>query len=83
MDTQNRQPRIVGTNIASTKLCDTFGINQPIFAFTHSLDTVAAVSRCGGLGVYGATRRTPEEIRSNAAVQEAYLGAVHKETSNA
>ena len=26
---------------------------------------------------------TPEEIRSNAAVQEAYLGAVHKEISNA
>ena len=26
---------------------------------------------------------TPEEIRSNAAVQEAYLGAAHKEASNA
>ena len=76
MDTLNRQPRSVGTRIASTKLCDTFGINQPIFAFTHSLDTVAAVSRCGGLGVYGATRRTPEEIRTELAALRVKAGAV-------
>ena len=76
MDTRNQQPRSVGTRIASTKLCDTFGIEQPIFAFTHSLDTVAAVSRCGGLGVYGATRRTPEEIRTELAALRVKAGAV-------
>lgn len=45
-----------------TAVCDLFQIPHPVFAFTHSVPTVAAVSRSGGLGVYGATRRTPQEI---------------------
>ena len=31
-----------------TKLCDQFGIEFPIFAFSHCRDVVAAVSKAGG-----------------------------------
>ncbi len=39
-----------------TDLCDRFGIERPIFAFTPSEHVAAAVSRAGGLGVLGAVR---------------------------
>jgi len=37
-------------------LCDAFGIEYPIFAFTPSEHVAAAVSRAGGLGVLGCVR---------------------------
>ena len=37
-----------------TSLCDTLGIEFPIFAFTHCRDVVVAVSKAGGFGVLGA-----------------------------
>jgi NAD(P)H-dependent flavin oxidoreductase YrpB (nitropropane dioxygenase family) len=39
-----------------------FGIEFPIFAFSHCRDVVAAVSRAGGLGVLGALAFTPDEL---------------------
>jgi NAD(P)H-dependent flavin oxidoreductase YrpB (nitropropane dioxygenase family) len=46
-----------------TKLCDEFGIDHPIFAFTPSEHVAAAVSRAGGLGVLGCVRfNEPEEL---------------------
>ena len=39
-----------------TALCDDFGIDYPIFAFTPSEHVAAAVSRAGGLGVLGCVR---------------------------
>ena len=39
-----------------TDLCDQFGIDYPIFAFTPSEHVAAAVSRAGGLGVLGCVR---------------------------
>ncbi|MCW2844376.1 MAG: 2-nitropropane dioxygenase [Nocardioides sp.] len=39
-----------------TPLCDVFGIDYPIFAFTPSEHVAAAVSRAGGLGVLGCVR---------------------------
>ena len=46
-----------------TELCDRFGIDVPIFAFTPSEHVAAAVSRAGGLGVLGAVRfNEPEEL---------------------
>ncbi len=45
-----------------TRLCDTFGIEFPIFAFSHCRDVVAAVSRAGGFGVLGALAFTPEQL---------------------
>ncbi|HEX7738243.1 MAG TPA: nitronate monooxygenase family protein [Marmoricola sp.] len=39
-----------------TDLCERFGIEYPIFAFTPSEKVAAAVSKAGGLGVLGAVR---------------------------
>ncbi|KRF11613.1 monooxygenase [Nocardioides sp. Soil797] len=39
-----------------TDLCDLFGIEVPIFAFTPSEHVAAAVSKAGGLGVLGCVR---------------------------
>jgi len=45
-----------------TRICDTFGIDVPIFAFSHCRDVVAAVSRAGGFGVLGAIGFSPEQL---------------------
>ncbi|MEO6472044.1 MAG: nitronate monooxygenase family protein [Aeromicrobium sp.] len=46
-----------------TELCERFGIEYPIFAFTPSEHVAAAVSRAGGLGVLGAVRfNDPAEL---------------------
>jgi NAD(P)H-dependent flavin oxidoreductase YrpB (nitropropane dioxygenase family) len=45
-----------------TPICDLFGIEFPIFAFSHCRDVVAAVSRAGGLGVLGALYFTPDQL---------------------
>lgn len=45
-----------------TALCDDFGIEFPIFAFSHCRDVVAAVSKAGGLGVLGALAFSPGQL---------------------
>ncbi|MGW2146133.1 NAD(P)H-dependent flavin oxidoreductase [Nonomuraea bangladeshensis] len=47
-----------------TRVTDMFGIELPIFAFSHCRDVVAAVSRAGGMGVLGALYFTPEELET-------------------
>jgi len=44
------------------ELCERFGIEFPIFAFTHCRDVAAAVSRAGGLGVLGALAFPPDQL---------------------
>jgi NAD(P)H-dependent flavin oxidoreductase YrpB (nitropropane dioxygenase family) len=57
-----------------TPVCAMFGLAHPLFAFSHSVSVAAAVSRCGGLGTYGATRRMPQEIRDELAQLRALAG---------
>ena len=45
-----------------TKACELFGIECPIFAFTHCKDVAAAVTNAGGLGVLGVAMKGPEDI---------------------
>jgi len=45
-----------------TRLADEFGIEFPIFAFSHCRDVVAAVSRAGGMGVLGALAFSTEQL---------------------
>lgn len=45
-----------------TPICEMFGIDVPIFGFSHCRDVVAAVSAAGGLGVFGAGTFSPEEL---------------------
>src|SRR5436190_12026149 len=45
-----------------TNVATLFGIDFPIFAFTHCRDVAAAVTNAGGLGVLGAVAHTPEQL---------------------
>ncbi|MGV0684724.1 NAD(P)H-dependent flavin oxidoreductase [Mycolicibacterium thermoresistibile] len=46
----------------TSALCEQFGIDFPLFAFSHCRDVVAAVTNAGGFGVLGATAYTPEQL---------------------
>jgi NAD(P)H-dependent flavin oxidoreductase YrpB (nitropropane dioxygenase family) len=47
----------------STPVTDMLGVQYPVFGFVHSVDVVVAICIAGGVGIYGGTRDTPEEIR--------------------
>lgn len=57
-----------------TPVCETFGIEKPIFGFAHSIAVTAALSRAGGFGVYGATMDEPEEIAAKSDEIRALAG---------
>ena len=57
-----------------TEVCDTLGIEFPIFAFTHCRDVVVAVSKAGGLGVLGAVGFSPERLREELDWIDAHIG---------
>ena len=44
------------------RICEMFGIEFPILAFSHCRDVVAAVSKAGGMGILGAEASTPEQF---------------------
>ncbi|MBL8385718.1 MAG: nitronate monooxygenase [Burkholderiales bacterium] len=44
-------------------MCEMFGIELPIFAFSHCRDVVVEVSKAGGMGVLGMARMSPERVR--------------------
>src|SRR5690349_3687754 len=45
-----------------TPICDTLGIEFPLFAFSHCRDVVAAVTNAGGYGVLGALAFSPDQL---------------------
>src|ERR1700710_1497654 len=57
-----------------TSLCDTLGIDLPIFAFTHCRDVVVAVSRAGGFGVLAAVCCPPEQLEIELKWIDANIG---------
>ncbi|MDP6814726.1 MAG: nitronate monooxygenase [Alphaproteobacteria bacterium] len=50
------------SHVLQTKVGRDLGLELPIFGFAHSIDVVCALTEAGGMGVYGATRDTPDEI---------------------
>jgi len=44
------------------QVTEMFGIDMPIFAFSHCRDVVAEVTKAGGLGVLGAVAHSPESL---------------------
>lgn len=44
------------------RICDMLEIDFPLVAFTHCRDVVVAVSKAGGLGVFGAAGTPPEQL---------------------
>jgi NAD(P)H-dependent flavin oxidoreductase YrpB (nitropropane dioxygenase family) len=55
-------------------ICEQFGIDFPLFAFSHCRDVVAAVSNAGGLGVLGATAYTPELLDQELSWIDDHVG---------
>ncbi|MGV0625634.1 nitronate monooxygenase [Mycolicibacter minnesotensis] len=45
-----------------TPICEQYGIDFPLFAFSHCRDVVAAVTNAGGFGVLGGSAYTPERL---------------------
>lgn len=45
-----------------TKMTEMFGLDTPIFAFSHCRDVVVEATRAGAMGVLGTTRVSPEEL---------------------
>ncbi|MDY6997664.1 MAG: nitronate monooxygenase [Actinomycetota bacterium] len=53
--------------MTSSALCEQFGIDFPLFAFSHCRDVVAAVTNAGGFGVLGATAYSPTQLDQELA----------------
>lgn len=51
----------------SNRITAMFGLSAPVFAFSHSREVVAAVSRAGGMGIYGASTFSPERVDMDLA----------------
>lgn len=47
-----------------TDIVRRLGVDYPIFGFNHSVDVTVEICLNGGIGVFGATRMTPDEISS-------------------
>jgi len=70
-------PRNGGNPLTSplpNQLGDELGAKYPIFGFAHSLDAAIAITHAGGIGIWGATRSTPEEIESSLSRMSHELG---------
>lgn len=52
------------------------GLHTPLFAFSHCRDVVVAVSKAGGMGVYGAGLHSDEQIERDLRWIEAQLGGL-------
>ncbi|MGB1504099.1 MAG: nitronate monooxygenase [Acidimicrobiales bacterium] len=57
-----------------TPMTDMFGIDVPIFAFTHCRDVVAAVCKAGGLGVLGGVAHSPTQLEIDLEWIKAEVG---------
>jgi len=55
-------------------ICEMLGIEFPLLAFSHCRDVVAAVSRAGGMGVFGAVNLPPDRLREELAWIDAHCG---------
>jgi NAD(P)H-dependent flavin oxidoreductase YrpB (nitropropane dioxygenase family) len=55
-------------------ICEQFGIDFPLFAFSHCRDVVAAVTNAGGFGVLGATAYTPEQLDRELSWIDEHVG---------
>jgi NAD(P)H-dependent flavin oxidoreductase YrpB (nitropropane dioxygenase family) len=55
-------------------ICEQFGIDFPLFAFSHCRDVVAAVTNAGGFGVLGATAFTPDWLDRELSWIDEHVG---------
>ena len=57
-----------------TDITEMFGVEFPIFAFSHCRDVVAAVTKAGGVGVLGAVAHSPNALEIDLEWIEAEVG---------
>ncbi|MEV4258135.1 nitronate monooxygenase, partial [Spirillospora sp. NPDC049652] len=57
-----------------TDVCERFGTEFPLFAFSHCRDVVAAVTNAGGLGVLGAVAYTPDRLEEELRWIDDHVG---------
>ncbi len=57
----------------NNKICDMLGIEFPLVAFSHCRDVVAAVSRAGGMGVFGGVNCSPEMLEEELSWIDAHV----------
>jgi NAD(P)H-dependent flavin oxidoreductase YrpB (nitropropane dioxygenase family) len=57
-----------------TKLAKDLGLEFPIFAFTHCRDVAAAVSKAGGMGVFGVAAHSAKGLRAELEWIEKEVG---------
>ncbi len=55
-------------------ICAMLGIEFPLLAFSHCRDVVVAVSRAGGMGVFGAAALSPNRLEEELAWIDAHIG---------
>ena len=56
-----------------TPLPAAIAVDFPLFAFSHCRDVIAAVSKAGGFGVFGAAGYSPEELEIELAWIDAHI----------
>ncbi len=57
-----------------SRMCEMFGIDVPIFAFSHCRDVVVEVSKAGGMGVLGMARMSPEHVEAELSWIDEHIG---------
>lgn len=55
-------------------ICAMLGIEFPLLAFSHCRDVVVAVSKAGGMGVFGAASLPPDRLEEELAWIDAHIG---------
>jgi NAD(P)H-dependent flavin oxidoreductase YrpB (nitropropane dioxygenase family) len=55
-------------------ICAMLAIEFPLLAFSHCRDVVVAVSKAGGMGVFGAASLPPERLEAELAWIDAHIG---------
>ena len=51
--------------LVKSEICEQYGIDFPLFAFSHCRDVVAAVTNAGGFGVLGGVAFTPDQLEQD------------------
>jgi NAD(P)H-dependent flavin oxidoreductase YrpB (nitropropane dioxygenase family) len=57
-----------------TPICEQYGIEFPLFAFSHCRDVVAAVTNAGGLGVLGGVAFRPDQLEQELCWIDDHVG---------
>jgi len=66
-----------------TAFAERLGIDMPILGFSHSTDVTAAITKAGGLGVYGIAHDPPDTVGARVRQQQLVALAAQPATAAA